>query len=93
MTLANILLLHLSLKERGLTFLQLAALSAVEGGSDTSTSLCKATHTTLAGASEMAERLVQLGLLHRTADFTDRRVHLLSLTDKGKAKLSALLAS
>ena len=43
---------------------------------------------TAAAASQMAERLVQLGLVERTEDAADRRIKRITLTVRGKALIA-----
>lgn len=92
MTLATAFLLHQLLKEQGLTFAQLILLGEVSEGHTTITTLSKALVLSVATCSTTAERLVQMGLLTRNPDPSDRRSHALSLTQNGKAKLNAILA-
>lgn len=92
MTRATAFLLHQLLKEQGLTFAQLILLGEVSEGCVTITELSRVLVLHISACSMNSERLVQMGLLSRSEHPTDRRVHLLSLTDEGKAKLNAILA-
>jgi DNA-binding MarR family transcriptional regulator len=72
-------------KDKGLTMAQFGAMIQIyhKGGcgvSDIGSDL----GVTNSAASQMLERLVQLKLITRTEDPTDRRVKLIVLTDKGR---------
>jgi DNA-binding MarR family transcriptional regulator len=72
-------------KDKGLTMAQFGAMIQIyhKGGcgvSDIGSDL----GVTNSAASQMLERLVQLKLITRTEDPTDRRVKLIVLTDKGQ---------
>jgi DNA-binding MarR family transcriptional regulator len=75
-------------KEEGLSMGQMGALMRLHldhncGVSDIGAQL----GVTSAAASQMIDRMAQMGLLERTEDPNDRRVKLLTLTDKGRSLL------
>ncbi len=72
--------------ESGLSLSQVTALMRLHHLGDCGVSdLSEHIGISRAAASQMTERLVQMGLLARTENPTDRRAKQLSLTPKGKA--------
>jgi DNA-binding MarR family transcriptional regulator len=73
-------------KEQGLSMGQLGALMRLHhGGACGVSDIGLQLGVTSAAASQMIDRLAQMGLLERTEDPHDRRVKLLNLTPKGHA--------
>src|SRR4030042_611516 len=77
-------------RDKGLTMAQLGAMFHINqkgacGVSDIGSNL----GVTNSAASQMIERLVQLKLITRSEDPTDRRVKQIALTDKGRQTLQA----
>lgn len=50
-------------------------------------------HTTKAGAGQLVERMEQQELVQRHVSATDRRVRVISLTDKGRQTVEASIAA
>jgi DNA-binding MarR family transcriptional regulator len=72
-------------KDSGLTISQLSALFRLyHGGTCGVSEIGDHLGVTNAAASQMVERLVQLGLLERSEDRSDRRVKNLTLTENGR---------
>jgi DNA-binding MarR family transcriptional regulator len=72
--------------ETGLSMPQIAVLFRLNGGKHCAvTELGDELGVSGAAASQMVDKLVQLGLIERQEDPHDRRVRRLSLTQKGKA--------
>ncbi len=82
------------MKEQGLSMPQISTLMRLyyQHECDVS-SVGSAVGVTNAAASQMVERLVQQGLLERNEDPDDRRVKVLTLTDKGRQVIEAFLDS
>ncbi len=74
------------MKEEGLSMAQVSTLMRLyyQNNCDVS-SIGASMGVTNAAASQMVDRLVQLGLLTRTEDERDRRVKNIALTKKGRA--------
>jgi DNA-binding MarR family transcriptional regulator len=85
------LVIQKALTEQSVTFTQLVALELIgdsPNGLRTS-ALATAFNFTLAGATGLSDRLLEKGLIIRTAG-TDRRLILLNLTPAGRAALVAV---
>jgi DNA-binding MarR family transcriptional regulator len=72
------------MKEKGLSISQVGALFEIHRGHDNVSDVGDALGISIAAASQMLERLVQLGLISRTEDPQDRRVKKLVVTEKGR---------
>src|SRR5512142_1250571 len=72
------------MKEKGLSITQVGAMFEITRGHDSVSDVGDALGISIAAASQMLERLVQLGLITRTEDREDRRVKKLVLTEKGQ---------
>ncbi len=72
------------MKEKGLSFSQVGALFEINRGRDNVSDVGDALGISIAAASQMLERLVQLGLVARTENPEDRRVKKLTITEKGR---------
>ncbi len=70
-------------RENDLSMTQIGALFQIRRGRTNVSDLGEGLGITIAAASQMLERLVQLGLIRRSEDPQDRRVKKLLLTDKG----------
>ncbi len=75
------------MKEKGLSISQVGAMFEITRGRDNVSDVGDALGISIAAASQMLERLVQLGLVTRTEDPQDRRVKKLVMTDKGRRVL------
>jgi len=74
-----------------LTIPQLKSLFYVSGhGKVNPSALAAGIHVTPANVTGIVERLVEQGLLTRSADVDDRRVSWLTVTDKGKTLINDL---
>ena len=74
----------------GFSLSQLGALFQIRRGGGTGvTDLGDSLGVTSSAASQMLERLVQLGLIVRSEDPADRRVKRIALSDKGRQVLQA----
>ncbi len=73
----------LYMKQNDLSMSQIGALFQVQRGRSNVSDLGEGLGITIAAASQMLERLVQLGLVRRTEDPQDRRAKKLVLTDRG----------
>lgn len=73
----------LYMKENDLSMTQVGALFQVQHGRANVSDLGEGLGVTIAAASQMLERLVQLGLIRRSEDPQDRRAKKLVLTDRG----------
>ncbi len=71
------------MKTNDLSMSQVGALFQVQRGRSNVSDLGEGLGITIAAASQMLERLVQLGLVRRSEDPDDRRAKKLVLTDKG----------
>jgi DNA-binding MarR family transcriptional regulator len=71
-------------KDCGLSMPQIGALFRISHGKTGVSDLGDELGVTSAAASQMLERLVQLGLIDRSEDPEDRRAKQLILTDKGR---------
>ncbi len=78
-------------KKSGLSMPQIAALFQVQRGIGGVSDLGEELGVTSAAASQMLDRLVQLGLILRTEDPQDRRVKRMVLTDKGRKVLQGVI--
>ncbi|HEY3342369.1 MAG TPA: MarR family transcriptional regulator [Anaerolineae bacterium] len=78
-------------KESGLSMPQMGAMFRIQRGTGSVSDLGEELGVTSAAASQMLERLVQLGLILRTEDPHDRRVKKIVLTDKGQRALREAL--
>jgi DNA-binding MarR family transcriptional regulator len=78
-------------KANGLSMPQLGAMFRIQRGADSVSDLGEELGVTSAAASQMLERLVQLGLILRTENPHDRRVKMIVLTDKGQRALREAL--
>lgn len=73
------------MKEKGLTMPQVHALMYIfHAGECQVSDIGTLADASIAAASQMAERLVQQGLIERKEDPSNRRIKKLRLTDKGK---------
>ena len=73
------------MKEKGLTMPQVHALMYIfHSGECQVSDIGKLADASMAAASQMAERLVQQGLVERKEDPSNRRIKKLSLTEKGR---------
>lgn len=72
------------MKEKGLSISQVGAMFEITRGRDNVSDVGDALGISIAAASQMLERLVQLGLVKRTEDRQDRRVKKLVVTEKGR---------
>ena len=72
------------MKETGLSITQVGAMFEITHGRDNVSDVGDALGVSIAAASQMLERLVQLGLVTRTEDPDDRRVKKLVVTEKGR---------
>ncbi len=72
------------MKENGLSISQVGAMFEITRGSNNVSDVGDALGISIAAASQMLERLVQLGLVTRTEDPQDRRVKNLVVTEKGR---------
>lgn len=80
------------LKKNGLSVSQLNTLMRLYyGGSCGVSDISDHLGVTNAATSQMVQRLVEQGFLHRTEDLSDRRVKQLALTDKGRALVSQII--
>ncbi len=75
------------MKEKGLSISQVGAMFEITRGRDNVSDVGDALGISIAAASQMLERLVQLGLVTRTEDPQDLRVKKLVMTDKGRRVL------
>ncbi len=75
------------MKENGLSISQVGAMFEITRGSNNVSDVGDALGISIAAASQMLERLVQLGLVTRTEDPQDRRVKKLVVTEKGRRVL------
>jgi DNA-binding MarR family transcriptional regulator len=79
-----------SAKSQGLSIPQIGALFQIHKQSKTGIShLSGELGVTSAAASQMLDKLVQLGLVARTEDERDRRAKRIALTEKGREALKA----
>jgi DNA-binding MarR family transcriptional regulator len=85
---------HLRAELGGVTMQQMAALHAIaqEGGVTMSRLAGRLEAASLSSATQMADRLVKLGLTERTSDPDDRRVVRLSLSPRGRSLLTGMEA-
>lgn len=72
------------MKEKGLSISQVGAMFEITHGSNNVSEVGDSLGVSIAAASQMLERLVQMGLVTRTEDRQDRRVKTLVLTEKGR---------
>src|SRR5512140_3422816 len=73
------------MSEKGLTMPQVHALMYIfHNGECQVSDIGKLADASMAAASQMAERLVQQGLVERKEDPSNRRIKKLSLSDKGR---------
>src|SRR5512142_102960 len=75
------------MKEKGLSISQVGAMFEITHGSNNVSEVGDSLGISIAAASQMLERLVQMGLVTRTEDREDRRVKKLVLTEKGQRML------
>jgi DNA-binding MarR family transcriptional regulator len=81
----------LNLKKKGLSMPQIGTLMQIHRGTAGVSEVGEELGVTSAAASQMLERLVQLRLVLRTEDPTDRRVKRLVLTDKGQRTIQEVV--
>jgi MarR family transcriptional regulator, organic hydroperoxide resistance regulator len=80
------------IKTNGLSVSQLNTLMRLYyGGSCGVSDISDHLGVTNAATSQMVQRLVEQGFLHRTEDPSDRRVKQLALTDKGRALVGQMI--
>ncbi len=72
------------MKDNGLSISQVGAMFEITRGSHNVSDVGDGLGISIAAASQMLERLVQLGLVSRTEDPDDRRVKKLVVTEKGR---------
>ncbi len=77
------------MKEKGLSFSQIGAMFEINRGRTNVSEVAEALGITIAAASQLLERLVQLGMVTRTEDPQDRRVKKLVVTEKGRDTMQA----
>ncbi len=77
----------LFMKENELSMSQIGALFQIQRGKSNVSDLGERLDITIAAASQMLERLGQMGLIQRLEDPQDRRAKKLVLTDKGSQVL------
>jgi DNA-binding MarR family transcriptional regulator len=79
-----------ALEARGLTHAGLIVLHFVEQGFDSQADLARVAQVEAQTMSRTVDRLVREGLVTRTPDPTDRRRHIVAVTERGHAAFEAV---